>query len=86
VLTVNGRVADDPAVPVARAGGSGVRDGQRRHHGLSVRERHCDQGSTLIVGMQLNAHGKRSGAAYVFERRQGAWAEVTRLSSTGSAR
>ena len=42
-------------------------------------------GSTLIVGMQLNAHGKRSGAAYVFERRQGAWAEVTRLSSTGSA-
>jgi hypothetical protein len=42
-------------------------------------------GSTLIVGMQLNAHGKRSGAAYVFERRRRAWAEVARLSSTGSA-
>jgi hypothetical protein len=42
-------------------------------------------GSTLIVGMQFNAHGKRSGAAYVFERRRRAWAEVARLSSTGSA-
>jgi hypothetical protein len=45
VLTVDGRVADDPAVPVARAGGSGVCDGQRRHNGLSVRERRCDQRS-----------------------------------------
>jgi hypothetical protein len=26
VLTVDGRVPDDPAVPVTRAGGSGVRD------------------------------------------------------------
>jgi FG-GAP repeat len=36
-------------------------------------------GNTIVVGMLLNGEGRRSGAAYVFERLQGAWSEVARL-------
>jgi len=36
-------------------------------------------GDTIVVGMLTNGDGKRSGAAYVFERRQGRWLEVARL-------
>ena len=35
--------------------------------------------NTIVVGMMLNAKGKHPGAAYVFERRAGAWSEVARL-------
>ena len=35
--------------------------------------------NTIVVGMLSNGEGKRSGAAYVFERRDGAWSEVARL-------
>jgi hypothetical protein len=35
--------------------------------------------NTIVVGMMLNGAGKRSGAAYVFERRDGGWSEVARL-------
>ena len=34
---------------------------------------------TIVVGMLRNGSGKRSGAAYVFERQQGRWLEVARL-------
>ena len=34
---------------------------------------------TIVVGMLMNGSGKRSGAAYVFERQQGRWLEVARL-------
>src|SRR5688572_23869383 len=34
---------------------------------------------TIVVGMLTNGDGKRSGAAYVFERQQGRWLEVARL-------
>ena len=34
---------------------------------------------TIVVGMLTNGYGKRSGAAYVFERQQGRWLEVARL-------
>jgi len=36
-------------------------------------------GETIVVGMLLNAEGKRSGSAYVFERRGGEWSETARL-------
>jgi hypothetical protein len=36
-------------------------------------------GNTIVVGMQLSGDGKRSGAAYVFERQEGTWSEVARL-------
>ncbi len=36
-------------------------------------------GDTIVVGMLLNGDGKRSGSAYVFERRGGEWAETARL-------
>jgi len=42
-------------------------------------------GNTIVVGMHLNGEGKRPGAAYVFERRQGAWSEVARLGPAGAA-
>jgi hypothetical protein len=35
--------------------------------------------NTIVVGMLLNSEVKRSGAAYVFERRDGGWSEVARL-------
>jgi FG-GAP repeat len=35
--------------------------------------------NTIVVGMRLNGAGKRSGAAYVFERGDGGWSEVARL-------
>lgn len=35
--------------------------------------------NTIVVGMLLSGEGKRSGAAYVFERRDGRWSETTRL-------
>ena len=43
-------------------------------------------GTTIVVGMQLNGDGKHSGAAYVFERQQGAWSEVARLGPAGKVR
>jgi hypothetical protein len=36
-------------------------------------------GNTIVVGMLLNGEGRRSRAAYVFERRDGGWSEVARL-------
>ena len=36
-------------------------------------------GDTIVVGMLLNGDGKRSGSAYVFERRGGEWSETARL-------
>lgn len=33
----------------------------------------------IVVGMLTNADGKHSGAAYVFERHEGRWAETARL-------
>jgi hypothetical protein len=36
-------------------------------------------GDTIVVGMLTNSYGKRSGAAYVFERHQGRWLEVARV-------
>jgi FG-GAP repeat protein len=36
-------------------------------------------GDTIVVGMLLNGEGKRSGSAYVFERRRGEWSEIARL-------
>ncbi len=36
-------------------------------------------GNTIVVGMLFNGEGRRSGAAYVFERRDGGWSEVVRL-------
>ena len=36
-------------------------------------------GDTIVVGMLLNGEGKRSGSAYVFERRGGEWSETARL-------
>ncbi len=34
---------------------------------------------TIVVGMLTNGDGKRSGAAYVFERHEGRWLEIARL-------
>ena len=42
-------------------------------------------GNTIVVGMLLNGEGRRSGAAYVFERRDGGWSEVARLGPEATA-
>jgi hypothetical protein len=36
-------------------------------------------GDTIVVGMLTSGSDRRSGSAYVFERRQGQWLEVARL-------
>jgi hypothetical protein len=36
-------------------------------------------GDRIVVGMLLNGQVKHTGAAYVFERRQGNWVEAARL-------
>jgi hypothetical protein len=53
----------------------GQRDVLSRGFGSSV----AITGDTIVVGALTDGGGTHRGAAYVFERRAGSWAEVARL-------